>query len=53
MIGRSFSDAVIQKEKLATREKWLKLLEDIANQLQEIKETAEARRHLHCASPTN
>ncbi|KAF2933318.1 uncharacterized protein [Oryza sativa Japonica Group] len=31
----------------------LQLLEDIANQLQEIKVAAEAGRQLHCASPRN
>ncbi|XP_062185480.1 uncharacterized protein LOC133889053 [Phragmites australis] len=79
VIGRSFSDATIQAEKLQTRAAadllggnlhaikdaqdkirlaanerrqslQLQLLEDIANQLQEIKEAAEAGRHLYCPS---
>ncbi|KAL6851458.1 hypothetical protein ACP4OV_020391 [Aristida adscensionis] len=82
-IGRSFSDATIQAEKLQTRAAaddllgrslnaikgaqdkirlaaserrqslQLQLLEDIANQLQEMKDAAEAGRHLYCTSPKN
>ncbi|KAF0890527.1 hypothetical protein E2562_003742 [Oryza meyeriana var. granulata] len=83
LIGRSFSDATMQAEKLQNRAAaddllgkslnaikgaqdkikiaaserkqslHLQLLEDIANQLQEIKDAAEAGRYLHCASPRN
>ncbi|XP_006652171.1 uncharacterized protein LOC102722569 [Oryza brachyantha] len=83
LIGRSFSDATMQAEKLQNRVAaddllgrslnaikgaqdkiklaaserkqtlQLQLLEDIANQLQEIKDAAEAGRQLHCASPRN
>lgn len=83
LIGRSFSDATMQAEKLQNRAAaddllgkslnaikgaqdkirlvanerrqslQLQLLEDIANQLQEIKDAAEAGRHLQCASPKN
>ncbi|CAN6275421.1 unnamed protein product [Urochloa humidicola] len=81
LIGRSFSDAIIQAEKLQTRavaddllgkslnaikgaqdkirhaagerrqSLQLQLLEDIANQLQGIKDAAEAGRHVYCAAP--
>ncbi|KAL6652985.1 hypothetical protein ACP70R_011910 [Stipagrostis hirtigluma subsp. patula] len=81
LIGRSFSDATIQAEKLQSRvaaddllgrslnaikgaqdkirlasserkqSLQLQLLEDIANQLQEMKDAAETGRHLYCASP--
>lgn len=81
LIGRSFSDATMQAEKLQTRAAaddllgkslnaikgaqdkirhaaserrqslQLQLLEDIANQLQEIKDAAEAGRHVYCAAP--
>ncbi|WVZ84743.1 hypothetical protein U9M48_031735 [Paspalum notatum var. saurae] len=81
LIGRSFSDATMQAEKLQTRAAaddllgkslnaikgahdkirhasserrqslQLQLLEDIANQLQEIKDAAEAGRHVCCAAP--
>ncbi|XP_062225346.1 uncharacterized protein LOC133924010 [Phragmites australis] len=83
LIGRSYSDATIQAEKLQTRAAaddllgkslnaikgaqdkirvvaserrrslQLELLEDIANQLQEIKEAAETGRHMYRASPKN
>ncbi|KAL5214694.1 hypothetical protein ABZP36_003846 [Zizania latifolia] len=83
LIGRSFSDATMQAEKLQNRvaadellgrslsaikgaqdkiklaaserkqSLQLQLLEDIANQLQEIKDAAETGRRLHCASPKN
>ncbi|KAG8064016.1 hypothetical protein GUJ93_ZPchr0004g38421 [Zizania palustris] len=83
LIGRSFSDATMQAEKLQNRvaadellgrslsaikgaqdkiklaaserkqSLQLQLLEDIANQLQEIKDEAETGRRLHCASPKN
>ncbi|KAG2571174.1 uncharacterized protein LOC120640520 [Panicum virgatum] len=81
LIGRSFSDATMQAEKLQTRvaaddllgkslnaikgaqdkirhaaserrqSLQLQLLEDIANQLQGIKDAAEAGRHMYCATP--
>ncbi|CAO2034520.1 unnamed protein product [Urochloa humidicola] len=81
LIGRSFSDATMQAEKLQTRAAaddllgkslnaikgaqdkirhaaserrqslQLQLLEDIANQLQGIKDAAEAGRHIYCATP--
>ncbi|TVT97361.1 hypothetical protein EJB05_57395, partial [Eragrostis curvula] len=81
LIGRSFSDATMQIERLQTRAAaddlllkslnavrgaqdkiklaanerreslQLQLLEDIANQLQGIKDAAEAERHLYSASP--
>ncbi|CAN6270660.1 unnamed protein product [Urochloa humidicola] len=81
LIGRSFSDATMQAEKLQTRavaddllgkslnaikgaqdkirhaaserrqSLQLQLLEDIANQLQGIKDAAEAGRHIYCATP--
>ncbi|XP_004975260.1 uncharacterized protein LOC101778189 [Setaria italica] len=81
LIGRSFSDATMQAEKLQTRAAaddllgkslnaikgaqdkirhaaserrqslQLQLLEDIANQLQGIKDAAEAGRHVYCAPP--
>ncbi|KAF8780650.1 hypothetical protein HU200_001252 [Digitaria exilis] len=81
LIGRSFSDATMQAEKLQTRlvaddllgkslnaikgaqdkirhaanerrqSLQLQLLEDIANQLQGIKDAAEAGRHMYCAVP--
>ncbi|KAG8063903.1 hypothetical protein GUJ93_ZPchr0004g40418 [Zizania palustris] len=83
LIGRSFSDATMQAEKLQNRvaadellgrslsaikgaqdkiklaaserkqSLQLQLLEDIANQLQEIKDEPETGRRLHCASPKN
>uniref|UniRef100_A0A0D9W3F9 GTD-binding domain-containing protein n=1 Tax=Leersia perrieri TaxID=77586 RepID=A0A0D9W3F9_9ORYZ len=83
LIGRCFSDATMQAEKIHNRvaaddllgkslnaikgaqdkikiaaserkqSLQLQLLEDIANQLQEIKDAAEAGRQLHCASPRN
>ncbi|CAL5017842.1 unnamed protein product [Urochloa decumbens] len=81
LIGRSFSDATMQAEKLQIRAAaddllvkslnaikgaqdkirhaaserreslQLQLLEDIANQLQGIKDAAEAGRHIYCATP--
>ena len=81
LIGRSFSDATMQADKLQNRAAaddllgkslnaikgaqnkirlaaserrqslQLQLLEDIADQLQEIKDVADAGRHLHCISP--
>ncbi|OEL35356.1 hypothetical protein BAE44_0003625 [Dichanthelium oligosanthes] len=81
LIGRSFSDATMQAEKLQTRvaaddllgkslnairgaqdkirhaaserrqSLQLQLLEDIANQLQGIKDAAESGRHMYCAIP--
>ncbi|CAL5033059.1 unnamed protein product [Urochloa decumbens] len=81
LIGRSFSDATMQAEKLQIRvaaddllgkslnaikgaqdkirhaaserreSLQLQLLEDIANQLQGIKDAAEAGRHIYCATP--
>uniref|UniRef100_A0ACD5UXW4 Uncharacterized protein n=1 Tax=Avena sativa TaxID=4498 RepID=A0ACD5UXW4_AVESA len=83
LIGRSFSDAAIQADKLQNRAAaddllgkslnaikgaqdkirlaanerrqslQLQLLEDIADQLQEIKDAADAGRNLHCISPEN
>nr|BAJ98070.1 predicted protein [Hordeum vulgare subsp. vulgare] len=81
LIGRSFSDATMQADKLQNRAAaddllgkslnaikgaqnkirlaaserrqslQLQLLEDIADQLQEIKDVADAGRHLHCIFP--
>ncbi|XP_047064482.1 uncharacterized protein LOC124672265 [Lolium rigidum] len=81
LIGRSFSDAAMQADKLQNRAAaddllgkslnaikgaqdkirlaanerrqslQLQLLEDIADQLQEIKDAADAGRNLHCISP--
>ncbi|KAM0869729.1 hypothetical protein ACQ4PT_040486 [Festuca glaucescens] len=83
LIGRSFSDAAMQADKLQNRAAaddllgkslnaikgaqdkirlaanerrqsfQLQLLEDIADQLQEIKDAADAGRNLHCISPKN
>lgn len=83
LIGRSFSDATMQADKLQNRAATddllgkslnaikgaqdkirlaaserrqslqLQLLEDIADQLQEIKDAADAGRHLQCTSPKN
>uniref|UniRef100_A0ACD5UQF7 Uncharacterized protein n=2 Tax=Avena sativa TaxID=4498 RepID=A0ACD5UQF7_AVESA len=83
LIGRSFSDAAMQADKLQNRAATddllgkslnaikgaqdkirlaanerrqslqLQLLEDIADQLQEIKDAADAGRNLHCISPKN